>query len=319
MGNMRKEISIRHGSRMANRMLQYLYAKELQRNFPEYDVTGYAIPEWDLVGPPPSPGKRRFPKLTIQRFDPKLIHTMIAEGRLDQLMIRSVCGNFAALPDRAFANSLFDASHVQATATTDDDIVIHVRLDDILVPGRHRDYGPLQLGFYQQVVERSGRRPVFIGQLGDDWYSDALRQRFNDATFLEGGSVLHDFETLRRAHHVVLAISTFSWMAAWLSDAKTIHYPLSGLFHPMQVASVDMIPLDDPRYRFYLFPTRKWDATPEQQAELRAPFEATVLSKSDVCDLRDRSFQAWEPEFSEWREAFPREAAAYQSETVTQD
>ncbi|MCT8162013.1 alpha-1,2-fucosyltransferase [Pseudoruegeria sp. SHC-113] len=304
-----KEIIVRHGSRMANRMLQYLVAKEFQRKFPEYTVCGYDIPEWGLKGARPAPGRRQIPKIEIQRFDTPLIETAMAEGRLDRLMLKSVCGNMEALPSRAFANSLFDASHVEAFETGEDDIVMHVRLEDILVPGRHKNYGPLPIGFYKQVVEASGKRPVFVGQMGSDWYSDMLRAAFPDALFLEGGSVLHDFETIRRAKHIILAISTFSWMAAWLSEATTIHYPLSGLFHPLQVPGVDMMPLKDPRYAFYLFPERAWLASPAQQEDLRAPFTAEALSAEAAEALQAQSAQAWAPQLDAWRSAFTTEIA----------
>jgi len=253
-----KEIVIRHGSRMANRMMQYLAAKELQRRFPDYNVTGYSIPDWDLEGAAPLPGKRAIPKLKVQRFDQKTVTDLMAGGALDRMMIKSVCANITAFPDRAFANSLFDASHVTAHPTTKDDIVIHIRLGDTLTPGRHADYGPLPLAFYANIIAKSRNRPIFVGELGDDWYSVMLRKRFPDAVFLEGGSVLHDFETLRRAQNIVLATSTFSWMAAWLSDATTIHYPMSGILNPEQAPDIDILPLGDTRYRFYQFPVRKW-------------------------------------------------------------
>ncbi len=308
-----KEIVIRHGSRMANRMLQYLVAKQLQRQFPDYAVAGYDIPEWGLAGAAPLPGKRQIPKIEVQRFDHGLVTGLMAQGALDRLMIKSVCSNYAALPDRAFANALFDASHIAARDTTDSDLVIHVRLGDTLVPGRHTDYGPLPLGFYEQVIARTGKRPVFIGELGDDWYSAALRDRFKDAVFLEGGTVLHDFETMRRARHLVLATSTFSWMAAWLSEAKSIHYPMSGILNPEQAPDIDLLPLDDPRYRYYRFPVSKWHASDDQIRQLQAPFKAGQLTKAQAVAVHARAAKAWAPDLAAWRAAFTENAATYRA------
>ncbi|SLN48377.1 hypothetical protein PSA7680_02487 [Pseudoruegeria aquimaris] len=314
MAKVRKEIIIRHSSRMANRMLQYLVAMELQRKFPDYLVCRFDIPEWGLKGPEAMNRRHLVPKIDVQRYDTVFIEEAMAAGHLDRIFIKSVCGNMAALPSREFANSLFDASHVAAYETGDDDIVIHVRLEDILEPGRHQHYGPLPLGFYEQVIRDSGKRPVFVGQMGSDWYSDMLRAAFPDALLLEGGSVLHDFETIRRAKHIIPAISTFSWMAAWLSEATSIHYPLSGLFHPLQRPGIDMMPRKDPRYRFYLFPERLWMATPEQQQELRAPFEARPLGPEEVEALHAQSAALWAPRLEAWRREFSEAMARFNAD-----
>ena len=50
------------------------------------------------------------------------------------------------------------------------------------------------------------------------------------------------------------SVSTFSWLAAWLSEARRIVLPVSGLFHPVQSPDIDLLPLADPRYSFVLFP-----------------------------------------------------------------
>lgn len=299
-----KEIIIRHGSRMANRMLQYLAAKALQRRFSGYAITGYSIPEWGLEGPAPLPGKRGVPKIEIQRFDTDLVTGLIADGALDRLMLKSVCGNYSALPDRDFASSLFDGSRFEAQKTTARDIVIHIRLGDTLIPGRHSDYGPLSLAFYERVIAEAGKHPIFIGELGEDFYSAALRKRFRGATFLQGGSVLHDFETMRRARHLIIATSTFSWMAAWLSHAEAIHYPLSGILNPEQAPGIDMLPLGDRRYRFYRFPVRSWKASEEQFADLLAPALIPELRGAKIRALHARSAAAWEPELARWRDQF---------------
>ena len=52
----------------------------------------------------------------------------------------------------------------------------------------------------------------------------------------------------------MLSVSTFAWLAAWLSKAVQIHLPVCGLFNPMQVPDVDLLPITDPRYTFHLFP-----------------------------------------------------------------
>ena len=57
--------------------------------------------------------------------------------------------------------------------------------------------------------------------------------------------------TLRNAAHVVLSVSSYAWLATWLSEkAKTIHLPVAGLFSPLNRETF-LLPIGDPRYEFY--------------------------------------------------------------------
>ena len=62
----------------------------------------------------------------------------------------------------------------------------------------------------------------------------------------------------------MVAVSTFSWLAAWLSDAATIIVPLSGFYNPAHHREIDLLPVDDIRYRYFLFPLNF--GLPEQEA-----------------------------------------------------
>jgi len=64
-----------------------------------------------------------------------------------------------------------------------------------------------------------------------------------------------DFETIRQSRNVVIGVSTYSWLAAWLSQSlDNIYLTVSGLFNPIQKPSVDLLPFGDPRFKFFLFP-----------------------------------------------------------------
>jgi len=105
--------------------------------------------------------------------------------------------------------------------------------------------------YYEEVIAATGLRPVFIGQIDDNPYSDALRRRFAGAKFLARRSSIEDFTTIRQARHVVLSISSYAWLAAWLSEtAQSVHMPIYGLFEP-RLGQTFLLPVDDPRWRFY--------------------------------------------------------------------
>jgi hypothetical protein len=102
--------------------------------------------------------------------------------------------------------------------------------------------------------ERSGLDLVFYGQLGDDSYSASLRAAFPDAEFIAGRDAQYDFDMLRRSANIAPSISTFAWLAAWLSEAEKIYLPVGGIFSPVQHHNQCWCPVDDLSYEFVLMP-----------------------------------------------------------------
>ena len=129
----------------------------------------------------------------------------------------------------------------------------------------HPGYTLIPTSFYKELREKTGRRLAFVGQLGDDPYSKQLRESFPNDIFLESNGALADFQTIRKARHIVLPVSTFAWLAAWMSDAEQIHLPVFGLYNPARWPKHDLLPIGEPRYRFYQFPIQ--DAVPVEEFE----------------------------------------------------
>jgi hypothetical protein len=93
-----------------------------------------------------------------------------------------------------------------------------------------------------------------FGQLNTSPYLHALQQRLPNVLLHPGKDAAYDFEVIRRSKNIVVSVSTFSWLAAWLSDAEHIFLPLSGLFNPNQHKRTLFIPYGDTRYSYYIFP-----------------------------------------------------------------
>ncbi|MGX9964972.1 hypothetical protein ACVFYP_16710 [Roseomonas sp. F4] len=68
----------------------------------------------------------------------------------------------------------------------------------------HKDYRPIPLAFYERLIAATGRPAVFLGHLGEDAYSAALRKRFPAATFVPSMGPMKDFPALRAARHLVV-------------------------------------------------------------------------------------------------------------------
>jgi hypothetical protein len=83
---------------------------------------------------------------------------------------------------------------------------------------------------------------------------------------MPGSDPLSDFQTVRRAKNIVVCISTFVWLAAWLSNAKRIVLPVYGLYNPLQFPNHDLLPLGDDRYTYYEFPVH-WAVPVDQVLE----------------------------------------------------
>lgn len=142
-------------------------------------------------------------------------------------------------------------------------LVINVRGAEIS-KGVHRNYIPIPLSFYEQIIIETALKPVFIGQLGDDKYSQSLRNKFPDALFPKFDSWEDDFNVIRSSVNIIPAISTFSWLASWLSEtAENIYFPVMGLYHPLARPDIDMLPVDDERYHFYVSNILEWSLPDE--------------------------------------------------------
>jgi hypothetical protein len=159
------------------------------------------------------------------------------------------------LPPLDVAKALFrapaDTAAVQGFGSSE--LVCSVRGCEILF-GFHPDYVPLPALFYAMLAELTGLELVFYGQINDDPYCNMLRAAFPNARFIPGRGTMPDFEVLRRSVNIVPSISTFAWLAAWLSDAQRIFLPVCGMFNPRQAPYHLFLPIGDPRYRFTLFP-----------------------------------------------------------------
>lgn len=257
---MEKVIRYRLGGYLGNRMFEVMLAHGLARRIPGMVATGDALPEWRIAPPHRVPPPRHV-KVGGHRVDVARLAYLVGAGLVDGIETDAL-GCPMELLDLEPALALYPAAMSPGEGYGPEALVINIRAAEILGP-RHKDYRPLPITFYALLVAETGLRPVLLGQLGDDSYCAALRARFPGAVFVPSRGPMADFGVLRVSRHLWVAISTFSWLAAWLSGAETIHLPVAGMFHPGQRPHVDLLPVADPRYRFHLFGVHRWAGTPE--------------------------------------------------------
>ena len=102
-----------------------------------------------------------------------------------------------------------------------DKLIIHVRLGDYLTTPPFQKW-IVPMDFYHELIERDKPKSVcFVTDSPNHPYI----QQWRDTAEIVSENTLHDFAFLASAKRICVSNSTFSWWAAWLSDAERIYYP----------------------------------------------------------------------------------------------
>lgn len=263
----RIQVGRHHG--IGNQMFRYAYARGLQALVPGSEVCGYDLPLFGLHSDVQALEGRLLHIARGHRHSMQAIASLLNRGVYDHVLLDGFVQRLEFYPDRERFAALFPPlPPVDTRCLGPDHVVVNVRAAEVL-GNVHPDYGPVPVAYFQRAVDLTGLQPVVMGQLGDDCYSDAIRRGFEGATFLPSRSPGEDFQMVTSAVNVVIGVSTFSWLACWMSDTtRTIHMPLKGLFNPLQRPDVDLLPVGDHRYRFHAFPVERWTSSDEQRQRL---------------------------------------------------
>ena len=266
----RPVIFVRQGQ-LGNQMIRFMFARKLSYRAGGLEIAGYNMPEWGLVSTELQPPRGRCVRTGPgQRIEVGALAGILKSGLVDWVDIDGHAQRLEYFDDEKESFARLFSSSVAGETLADDDIAIHVRAGDI-VDGSHGDYMPLPIAFYRRLIDETGYRPVFVGEVSGNFYTDALRRRFAHARFVGGADRLSDFQTLRKARNIAIAVSTFSWLAAYFSPtAQVIHFPVLGLLNPSQRPDIDLMPSNDRRYVFHPFPVQHYTGSPQQKAALVA-------------------------------------------------
>jgi len=262
-------INIGRGGNLGNKMFQYMYCRNLQSIIPQTRLGGYEMPQFGLSAPRLPTTGRILRVADGHKHNMSSIAYLLQQGIFESLLFEAYVQRLEYYPSADVCSSYFRATAIpDRTHLGPGNLTINIRGNEILA-ALHGDYGPAPVSFYEHVATTTKLSPVIMGQLGDNAYSDEIRRRFSGCIFLPSRSPAEDFEIVRNSTNIAISVSSFSWMAAWLSrTAQTIHLPILGLMHPKQRPDIDLLPTRDERYRFYQFPVEKWRASDAQVANL---------------------------------------------------
>jgi hypothetical protein len=241
--------------RLANLMIEYMVALKFIDMVSDCRISNISIPAWGISHPRiDSPGPVAFERQE-QHINLPVLADQVRSGqigRVDWKGFGQRLENF--LPAERY-QEVFVSPFQTSMGFGPEYLVCPVRAEDIL-HGPNAEYVLTPVEFYRDVIEMTGLKPVFIGQTHPNTYMDRIRSAFPDAIFREPqDNPLVDFETIRQSRSVVIGVSTYSWLAAWLSrSVQNIYLAVSGLFNPMQKPQVHLLPFGDARFKFFLFP-----------------------------------------------------------------
>lgn len=100
----------------------------------------------------------------------------------------------------------------------DDFIAVHIRLGEYL-----RDDINLPMDYYIDIVKDSKKIPIIYTDGPNTEYIKDIREYLNCE--VRYGSEWQDFVEISSYKTISISQSSYSWWAAWLSNAKTIYYP----------------------------------------------------------------------------------------------
>ncbi len=241
---------------VGNRALQYLAAQGIARLVPGAEIRNIRLPEWGMNRADAKP-EGRVVHTGLYRYwmDTAGMADCLRRSVMDALAIDGYCFHIEHYPPREVCRALLGPMQggEDAVGFGPEALVCSVRGDEVL-RAIHPRYLALPPGYYAKLAAQTGLELVFYGQLGEDPYSRSLRAAFPDARFISGRNPGFDFETLRRSQNIAPSLSTFAWLAAWLSEAAQIHLPVGGIYMPLQQGNQGFLPYDDPAYSFMLLP-----------------------------------------------------------------
>jgi len=286
---------------LGNQMIQYMLALKFQSLVPGTRIANVDLHEWGIHHPALPLFGRLERADRHQHFEMDGLVARARAGKTEVIIYSGYGQRMENFLNADFYRTIFRPTVTSPYRFDARHLVCHVRADEVLHSAYHYPVTPVE--FYADIVAETGLEPVFIGQIAPNSYTDHLRARFPGARFLITGDRMVDFDIIRQAKNIVLGVSTFGWLAAWLSHADRIFMAVSGLFNPMQYSLVDLLPFDDPRYRFYLFPLN-YGVPLEQLAEVHrriAPYWRFVPQPMLLRMFRESP--RFDPSFAQMRDA----------------
>lgn len=134
-----------------------------------------------------------------------------------------------------FRDSLFN----RVEGGNESELVFHIRTTNYRRPNvRARYMMPLSINYFRSAFQSRTWQKAYI--VTDDREDELVLavQALTNAEIISNNQI-DDFNFIRNSKNIVLSTSTFSWWAAWLSNANTIYLPRKGNWNPLLRPDLD--------------------------------------------------------------------------------
>ena len=124
------------------------------------------------------------------------------------------------------------------------DVVAHYRGTDI-----HLQVPP---EYYIQILKNEEYDKFYIVTEDPNnprvqYLRNSINSQKPNSAIIRSSSVVDDFLFLLHANRIIMSVSTFAWMSAWLSDARKIYFPIDNYLYSKR-GDKRLIVDDEPRY-----------------------------------------------------------------------
>jgi hypothetical protein len=204
---------------LGNHAIQFMAAMALAASVGPVRYSAVGLPLFGIEHPPIDGDFPATDIITAQTVPLARLAAALRDGALRRVDIRAYAQRMENFLPAAAYRDVLRVPDAEPQATAPHELLCNIRQGDIL-DGHHPDYVLIPIDFYAGLSAETGLTPVFLGQLEETPYLAALRARFPDARFLPSRGPASDFASICQAGNIVPAISTFSWLAAFVSQAR---------------------------------------------------------------------------------------------------
>jgi hypothetical protein len=248
-------IKVQYAGRLGNNMFQYCFGRILAEKL-EYELIANPIMGFDETNQKVN-GKR------VEGYPPKLgFH----EVDIDNLL--SLDPPQPIFLDGFYQRYEYYKGHKEKikkwlqidnhdVGQTDEDIIIHLRLGDDITSFDADNPYIIPFSFYEKALESTSYNKLYMCSEPETINSKYIKQFDKYDPIILNGDTLSDFRSLKSFKKIIISQSTFSWWAAFLSDATEIFFPLpnegeSRLVNEWSDArpDIDLVVSDESRYKY---------------------------------------------------------------------